>query len=78
MYNENGLAIFAEGSRISIEKRGFAMMYRLFVLIGLVFTYLGSVFSGFFGTAKPAEIKTVPVNGSLSAVDALGRRAGRL
>ena len=54
------------------------MMYRLFVLIGLVFTYLGSVFSGFFGTAKPAEIKTVPVNGSLSAVDALGRHAGRL
>ncbi len=54
------------------------MMYRLFVLIGLVFTYLGSVFSDFFGTAKPAEIKTVPVNGSLSAVDALGRRAGRL
>ena len=44
-------------------------MYR----IGLVFTYLGNILSGFFGAAKPAEVKTVPVNGSLAAVDALGR-----
>ena len=48
-------------------------MYRIIVLIGLVFTYLGSILSGFFGAAKPAEVKTVPVNGSLAAVDALGR-----
>ncbi len=56
-----------------LYKGDYKKKYRLFVLIGLVFTYLGSLFSGFFGIEKPANVKTVAVNGSLSAVDALGR-----
>ncbi len=49
-------------------------MYRLIVLIGLVFTCLWSFLSGHIGIEKKAEVKTVPVNGSLAAVDALGRK----
>ena len=48
-------------------------MYRLIVLIGLVFVCLGSWISGILGIERKTEVKTAPVNGSLSAVDALGR-----
>ena len=52
-------------------------MYRIIVLIGLVFTYLWSIAAGYFGLEKPAQVKAVSVNGSLAAVDALGRNTVR-
>ena len=45
-------------------------MYQFFVKIGLVFTMLWQTL---FGAGLPVRQKTVNVNGSLAAVDALGR-----
>ena len=46
-------------------------MYQLFVKIGLVFTL---IWSSCFGAVLPVQHKTVPENGSLAAVDELGRQ----
>ena len=47
-------------------------MYQLFVYIGLVLVLM---YNSVFGAAKPVKTHTVPVNGSMAAVDALGRSA---